>query len=123
MWDWEDYLHIAKEFADTADGSIYPEAYKRACISRAYYSLFNIARNYIDPYHNLSSDGIHKYVGDHFTRNSDAKLQAIGSKLTTLRKQRNECDYDNAMTDLDKKAFHSKRFAESGIDAINAIGT
>jgi hypothetical protein len=42
MFDWSDYLTLAKQLATNAD-----EASKRAAISRAYYAAFGLARNYV----------------------------------------------------------------------------
>ena len=44
---WSDYLDLAKELLGSAVGSPIEEAKLRSAISRAYYAVFNEARNYL----------------------------------------------------------------------------
>ena len=44
---WSDYLELAKELLGGAVGSPLEEAKLRSAISRAYYAVFNEARDYL----------------------------------------------------------------------------
>ena len=45
MFDWADYLRLAQELAQRGE-----ESCKRSAVSRAYYSVFNLARRWF--FHN-----------------------------------------------------------------------
>lgn len=66
-FDWEEYFNLAKELAGTTE-----EAKLRSAVSRAYYSAFCLARNYLrdiqqDPRlsRNKTYDiNVHEYVAE-----------------------------------------------------------
>lgn len=74
MFDWEEYLELAK-FLNRRDD----EASKRSAISRAYYASFCVARNWLMANHPEFSiphtAAAHKVVWDKFRESSEEKKQ------------------------------------------------
>jgi uncharacterized protein (UPF0332 family) len=94
MFDWADYLVLAQELAlHTSE-----EACLRSAVSRAYYSVFCTARDWLR--HNVTGIVIpetgeaHKAVWDAFKNWPVADWQEIGQEGSRLRAQRGQVDYD-----------------------------
>ncbi|MCU0546237.1 MAG: HEPN domain-containing protein [Oscillatoriaceae cyanobacterium Prado104] len=104
-FDWSEYLNLAQELAASNE-----EAKLRSAISRAYYSVFCLARNYLrdilqDPRlsRNKTYDiNDHQYVADEFifNRSKAKKLIKIGENLSRLRQFRNKADYADTVFTL-----------------------
>ncbi|MEG4171823.1 MULTISPECIES: hypothetical protein [unclassified Microcoleus] len=79
-FDWEEYFNLAKELAETTE-----EAKLRSAVSRAYYSVFCLARNYLrdiqqDPRlsRNKTYDiNDHQYVAEEFIHNQSKSQPMI----------------------------------------------
>lgn len=90
VFDWTNYLVLAKELGNRQD-----EASLRSAISRAYYSAFCNARN------RLGQQGVtvpktgdvHKWVWDQYRLSGTQLLQSVGIEGDRLRKVRNTADY------------------------------
>jgi uncharacterized protein (UPF0332 family) len=97
-FDWSNYLDLARELQ--RQGAIHSskEAELRSSISRAYYSAFCKARNYLRDRRRLTlSEGpeVHVHVQDAFLDSNDKRLKGIGENLTRLRTYRNRADYQD----------------------------
>ncbi len=144
-FDWLEYYDLAKELADvnstnSGDSSDNPksnnpkskisEAKLRSSISRAYYSAFCTARNYLrdvllDPRLSKARSGDvneHQYVADEFKHNrSSKKMIEIGNDLSRLRQFRNKSDYDDNIYNLEKEVSFSLKLAENIITKITEL--
>ena len=101
-FDWSEYLNLAQELAATnSDSSDNREAKLRSAISRAYYSTFCLARNYLrdieqDPtlFRNNRDINEHQYVANEFIDHPTKmkNMVKIGENLSRLRELRNKAD-------------------------------
>lgn len=107
-FDWKGYLTVAQTLFDAAEQikadpakSPLCEAQFRSCISRAYYSAFCLARNYlrdVEKRYELDQckgSSVHKTVSDVFREENDGKFQQISRILERLRVDRNCADYND----------------------------
>ena len=125
-FDWEEYFNLAQELAGTNE-----EAKLRSAVSRAYYSAFCLARNYLrdiqqDPRlsRNKTYDiNDHQYVAEEFIHNQSKSqtMIEIGKDLTRLRKMRNKADYEDTMFNLQREARNALVLAENIISALSNL--
>ena len=126
-FDWKEYFNLAKELAGTTE-----EAKLRSAVSRAYYSVFCLARNYLrdiqqDPrlLRNKTYDiNVHEYVAKEFIHNQSKSqpMIEIGKDLTRLRKMRNKADYeDTIFINLQREAKTALMLAENIISALSKL--
>ena len=124
-FDWEEYFNLAKELAGTTE-----EAKLRSAVSRAYYSVFCLARNYLrdieqDPRlsHNKTDIKVHKYVADEFIhhKSKSKTMIEIGKDLNRLRPRRNKADYEDIIFNLPKEAITALMLAENIISALRKL--
>ena len=126
-FDWEEYFNLAKELAGTTE-----EAKLRSAVSRAYYSAFCLARNYLrdiqqDPrlsWHKTYDINAHQYVAEKFIYNQSKSqtMIEIGQNLNRLRKMRNNADYeDTIFNNLQKEASYALMLAEKIISALSKL--
>ncbi|MEG4858309.1 HEPN domain-containing protein [Microcoleus sp. K1-B6] len=131
-FDWSAYFNLAKELAETSE-----EAELRSAVSRAYYSAFCLARNYLrdieqDPTlsRNKTDINVHKYVADEFIhhksnhKSKSQTMREIGNNLKRLRNMRNKADYEDTMFNLKiikKEAKTALMLAENIISALNKL--
>ena len=94
--DWNHYLDIAELLTKTEDPN--KEAYYRCCISRAYYAVFNIFRDFIELNRlaTLADNGQDHANVERWVR---FNLKKAIVKWERLHNNRIACDY---FTDLDK---------------------
>ena len=126
-FDWSEYFYLAKELAETSE-----EAELRSAVSRAYYSAFCLARNYLrdteqDPQlsPNKTYDGnVHQYVAEQFIHHQSKSqtMIEIGKDLIRLRKMRNKADYeDTIFNNWLKEASYALMLAEKIISALSKL--
>ena len=125
-FDWSEYFNLAKELAETSK-----EAELRSAVSRAYYSAFCLARNYLrdiqqDPRlsRNKTYDiNVHEYVAKEFIHNQSRSqpMIEIGKDLTRLRKMRNKADYEDTMLNLKREARTALILAQNIILALSNL--
>ena len=125
-FDWSEYFNLAKELAGTTE-----EAKLRSAVSRAYYSAFCLARNYLrdiqqDPRlsRNKTYDiNVHKYVADEFIhhKSKSKTMIEIGNDLNRLRPRRNKADYEDTIFNLQKEARTALMLAENIISALSNL--
>ena len=99
MFDWKDYLLLAKEIHSSGK-SQFREAEDRMIVSRAYYAAFCWARNYACVYQHFvsySNGADHRRLIDHFkTRNP----YRVAPNLEKLLGWRTQCDYQDVVKEL-----------------------
>ena len=130
-FDWSEYLNLAQELAATnSDSSANRDAKLRSAISRAYYSTFCLARNYL---RDIEKDSIlfrknrnineHQYVAEAFIdhRSKNKNLVKIGENLSRLRELRNKADYEDTMFNLPTQARTALMLADNIISALSNL--
>jgi uncharacterized protein (UPF0332 family) len=130
-FEWSEYLNLAQELAATnSDSSANREAKLRSAISRAYYSTFCRARNYL---RDIEKDSIlfrknrnineHQYVAEAFIdhRSKNKNLVKIGENLSRLRELRNKADYEDTMFNLPTQARTALMLADNIISALSNL--
>ena len=125
-FDWSEYFNLAQELAGTSE-----EAKLRSAISRAYYSVFCLARNYwrdIQQDPRLSRNKTydindHQYVAEEFIhyRPKSQTMIEIGKDLTRLRKMRNKADYEDTFYNLQQEAKTALMLAQNIISKLNEL--
>ncbi|MDQ2099781.1 MAG: HEPN domain-containing protein [Tychonema bourrellyi B0820] len=125
-FDWSEYFNLAQELAGTSE-----EAKLRSAVSRAYYSVFCLARNYwrdIQQDPRLSRNKTydindHQYVAEEFInyRPKSQTMIEIGKDLTRLRKMRNKADYEDTIFNLQQEARTALMLAQNIISALNEL--
>jgi uncharacterized protein (UPF0332 family) len=129
-FEWEDYLKLAHQLFDEHDIYLEESSY-RTSISRAYYSVFNMAKNHLmNLGTELSNSGyIHKQIPLIFKDLSEKeddtskkkKLIRISNELSILRSTRNNADYDNEIIKLNNVAKAALIRADKLKETIHSI--
>lgn len=96
-FDWHAYLDLAEQL--TMDGaSKEAEAKNRAAVSRAYYAVYNIARDHAPAHVTERGGSSHRHLIDYF---DNSGYQSISNLLESMRNRRNDADYEG-----DKYSMH-----------------
>jgi uncharacterized protein (UPF0332 family) len=130
-FEWSEYLNLAQELAATnSDSLANREAKLRSAISRAYYSTFCLARNYL---RDIEKDRTffrknrdineHQYVAEEFIYHPTKmkNMVKIGENLSTLRELRNKADYEDTIFNLQKEARTALKLAKNIISALSKL--
>ncbi|RLI75447.1 hypothetical protein DRP05_14825 [Archaeoglobales archaeon] len=116
-FDWGDYLALAKELAGESN-----EAKLRSAISRAYYSIFCKARNYLHGKIPLTGKSIdHKLVSEAFKAKDDDKLKRVGVNLERLRIDRNKADYEDDFPNIVAQTEMDLLIAQESYEVIETL--
>jgi uncharacterized protein (UPF0332 family) len=122
-FDWRAYVELAGELLAHPQSAIPQEAYLRSAISRAYYGVFGIARNFI------VSRGIiipridtHKFVRETYFNSSNKEERKIGKDLRDLWHERKEADYENSATFDIKRAMTAYQLATRILARLKTLG-
>ena len=98
MFDWADFLTLAKQLRANSD-----EASKRSAISRAYYAAFGESRIWLEnrariavPKHGRA----HDIVWDEFQRRGDRNSVHIAQTGRRLKDKRRRADYEQHVKDI-----------------------
>lgn len=130
-FDWSEYLNLATELAALSSDSDDVEAKLRSAISRAYYAVFCLSRNYLrdiekDPRlsrKNSSDINEHQYVAEEFIfhKSKNKEMIKIGENLSRLRQLRNKADYADTIFNLQKDVNYALKLAQNIISALNSL--
>lgn len=124
-FDWSHYLDLAKELHTGSSGSPIEEAKLRSTISRAYYAVFCVARNYLrvhKPSIYIPPTGrAHRVVRETFENGPNSDWKSIGITLGRLKNRRTLADYEDTVTGLSSLAQVSLRFADDAIRKLNRL--
>ncbi len=115
-FDWTDYLQLAKELATNPD-----EANKRSAISRAYYCIFNLAKDLAENqlgYQHSSYQNSHKPMWDKFEGRGKT-LKAIHSKGLSLKRRREQADYYKDFSELETSLGFAIAEAEAALQYLS----
>jgi len=131
-FDWSEYFNLAQELAAiSSDNFASNEAKLRFAVSRAYYSVFCLSRNYSrdvekDPRlsrRNSFDINQHQYVAEEFIfhKSKNPKIIKIGENLSRLRELRNKADYSDTMFSLQKDVKYALKITENIISALSDL--
>ncbi|HLP90652.1 MAG TPA: hypothetical protein VK184_18985 [Nostocaceae cyanobacterium] len=143
-FDWSNYLKLAQTLLDEVNTSLSQvndpactpvdkeiiEAKLRCLISRAYYSVFCLARNYLrDVEQDLEVQKsqeydvkIHGYVMNKFRERGGKDYRDIGVILDNMRRTRNQVDYDDYVRfNLLTKAKNAVESANYAIEILKKL--
>lgn len=130
-FDWSEYFNLAQELAAISENSASSEAKLRSAVSRAYYSVFCLSRNYLrdvekDPRlsrRNISDLNEHQYVAEEFIfhKSKNPKIIKIGENLSRLRELRNKADYADTMFSLQKDVKYALKITENIISTLSDL--
>ena len=98
-FDWEKFIELAEKLNQQES----EEAFRTA-VSRAYYSVFCTLRN-LKGFKDYTKGSIHYKVIDSLKQSQDKTDQLIGQMLDSLRKKRNNADYNGDIS-VDEKFSH-----------------
>jgi uncharacterized protein (UPF0332 family) len=124
MFDWSDYLDLAKELAGQTVNQATEEAKLRSSVSSAYYAAFCKARNYLRDIEGRSipsTGDAHVFVRDEFRYSADRLCRKIGNNLNRLRMDRNKVDYDDSVTGLSSMVIMDLTIALKVISTLNTL--
>ena len=117
-FDWREYLALA-QFVQTQTGVDFgEEAAQRCAVSRAYYAAFCMARNHAQVQTGFvpsrkAED--HRALADHLRKHGHTS-EAV--RLDRLRQWRNQCDYNDNVTNLSQLVDLALKQANDIIDRI-----
>ncbi len=101
---WYDVYGLGRWLEQQSSRSPYKEAMLRSTISRIYYAIFILARNFLrdkDKDTSIPTGGnVHTYVINKLVNSPDRRRRKSGTILYNLRRQRNRADYDDVFVDL-----------------------
>lgn len=121
--DWLDYITLAESLAKEKG-----EAERRSAVSRAYYALYNYAREWYFKDHRRRHIGLGEGESAHYKLWKEmAKHGKNGGKISNtgqmLRDRRNECDYQKNLTSplITKQPNSSINMAKATIEDIKNL--
>lgn len=98
-FDWKLYVQLADELINHQRTQGLQEAYLRSAISRSYYGVFCIARNFlVSRGTTIPTANTHKFVRDKYRKSPNKAEKKIGKDLFSLWLDRKEADYEDGAT-------------------------
>ncbi len=116
-FSWEEFLNLAAHLALGGHG-LHPEASSRSAVSRAYYAAYCYARNHARDNEGFVPTGTardHVRLRDHFSLGQKTQL---ADDLEDLRIWRNDCDYEDVVTNLPTLLKSALKRAKDVLDAL-----
>ncbi|OGK52778.1 hypothetical protein A2966_04700 [Candidatus Roizmanbacteria bacterium RIFCSPLOWO2_01_FULL_41_22] len=106
-FDWKGYITLAKRLAKNITDSS-----KRSSVSRAYYGVYCLSRNYAisQGLANTRSSRMHRDVATFYNQRAETRI--IATYLGRLRDNRNKCDYDDSVSNLNNIVILSLQQAD-----------
>jgi uncharacterized protein (UPF0332 family) len=111
MYDWNEYLEIAKELYSNRNNSpsnpLRKQTMLRNAISRAYYAAFHKSQSYLvtHGWNPPRDEGSHRSVINNVDKYKDANETAISTELDRAFTSRKRADYDNVFpVNIEKEA-------------------
>ena len=108
-FDWTEYARLAEELRARGD-----EASARTAISRAYYSVYHQARNYLlaEGFPLSRSDSSHKVVWNRY-KDLGGSCRAVGVNGDRLNDNRTQADYESQISDVNRLVEETFRIADN----------
>lgn len=122
-FDWRLYVQLADELIGYQRTSTLQEAYLRSAISRSYYGVFCIARNFlISKGVTISRVNTHKFVREQYWNSTDRAEKKIGKDLLGLWQERKDADYEDFATVDISRAKTAYQLATRILNRLTNIG-
>jgi len=100
-FDWSEYLELAQIMMEKADEFSDQESVYRSVVSRAYYAVFCMTRNYVRDVDNTQFYGNdHQSLQNYLKRHSHKIRRKIGNQLQDLHQHRIKADYHDNLGEL-----------------------
>jgi len=117
-FNWSSYLELADFILNKIDDFPDDEAVCRSVISRAYYAMFCLARNYVRDTDNHEFHGNdHKKLQVYLKGDPDKIRKKLGHQLEALHQERIKADYYDS---LDEKPINKAQKALASAKRIKA---
>jgi len=114
-FEWESFLELAKELKNG------DEAKKRTAVSRSYFALYGFALRHAVGFLKFTPSQKaedHKELRTHLKKQKNPNYQKVADYLDITRMWRNDCDYEDEVSNLDKLVENSIKYAEKGIETL-----
>ncbi|MBM3239123.1 DNA-binding protein [Candidatus Poribacteria bacterium] len=122
-FDWRLYVQLADELITYQRTARFQEAYLRTAISRSYYGVFCIARNFlIGKGISIPKVDSHKFVREQYRASQNKQERKIGDSLTRLWRRRKDADYEDRVIISINGARIAHQIALQTIDNLKKIG-
>lgn len=120
---WRSFVDLAYELLKTPSNSTLEEASFRSAVSRSYYGVFGIAKNYLAANKvKIPIVDTHKFVSSQYQKSPNKNRREIGEKMKRLWRERKAADYDeSAKIDL-KRAEISHQLAILILEKFKSLG-
>lgn len=95
-FDWTQYFELAKVLAAAPI-----ESHQRSAISRSYYAVFCLSRQYVERFHKVNTDrSIHSQVWGWLQNSPNTDLKRLATLGDRMRRRRNQADYNDRIDNL-----------------------
>lgn len=128
-FNWEEYLALAHELiGDSVAIPCGSNAKIRSSTSRAYYSAYCIARNYVenvtgDTSGKYRSGGSHSAVQAAYKRLPSQRAKKVATELERMQEAREKADYEEYLPTLPQLNQFTLLTARKVIDLVNLMQT
>ena len=120
MFDWIEFLNLARELSEETALHSAQEAKLRSAISRAYYAAFHKAKTTILPTRGAGF-GSHQEIIDILQESDDPARRQLGVDLARLKGNRKKADYDDVVANLSALTEDSLLGAQELIDGFASL--
>ena len=122
-FDWKSYIQLAGELINHQRTPSLQKAYFRSAISRSYYGVFCIARNFlISKGTTIPKVDTHKFTRENYQNSRNRIEKKIAKDLRRLWRERKDADYeDGAIVDI-KRAQTAYQLANRILNRLRNIG-
>jgi uncharacterized protein (UPF0332 family) len=121
-FDWRQYFQLARYMSEHASDYPDEEACYRTVVSRAYYAVYRLARDYV-----YNADGkdidVHQVLQKYLKQNRNNKLRyRIGNQLKDLHQLRKKADYESDLRTLPVNiAKQAMSYAQRILDNLDEL--
>lgn len=122
-FDWKLYVRLADELISHQRTVSFQEAYLRTAISRSYYGVFCIARNFLKSKGlNIPKVDSHKFVRNTYWNSTIRVERKIGKYLRNLWLDRKDADYEDGATVDISRARTAHELANRILSRLTSVG-
>ena len=122
-FDWRLYIKLADELINLQRDKSLAESYWRSAISRAYYGVFCLSRNFLRLGGiTVPKRDIHRFVIDKYKESFNQNKKKIGIELDRLKKDRIDADYKDRISINKNYALRSYGRSERILQLLQNIG-
>ncbi len=126
MFDWNQYLLLAEKLFYLRKNEEFlglKDACLRSAISRAYYAVFCVARNYLIDKKGvrIPKEDTHKFVREIFINSAIREEKIVGESIKQLWEKRKKADYDGFLTVSEAETEFCLQKAKSMLSLIRGF--